>query len=141
MKVRIQTIDGQPLPQYESKGAVCFDLSAREETVIGPRSLGLVPTGVIIEVPEGYAMLLAARSSTPKKKGLLMPHGMGIIDQDYNGPKDENLLQFYNFTDEPVTIEKGERIGQALLVKIGKAEWERVDQISDHSRGGFGSTD
>lgn len=85
-------------------------------------------------------MLLAARSSTPKKKGLLMPHGMGIIDQDYCGPKDENLLQYYNFTDEPVTIEKGERCGQALFVAIARAEWENVDAISRSSRGGFGST-
>lgn len=140
MKVRIKTIGDTPLPQYETSGAVAFDLRAREETVIEPKSLGLVPTGLVIDIPEGYAMLLASRSSTPKKKGLLMPHGMGIIDQDYNGDEDENYLQYFNFTDEPVTIEKGERCGQAMFVRVDRAEWMQVQEMGGESRGGFGST-
>ncbi len=140
MRIRIHTIGDTPLPEYETEGAVAFDLRARERTVIEPRSLGLVRTGLVIEVPKGYTMLLAARSSTPKKKGLLMPHGMGVIDQDYCGPDDENLLQYYNFTDEPVVIEKGERCGQAFFARIAKAEWEMVETIKDTSRGGFGGT-
>jgi len=140
LKVKIQTIGDTPLPEYETEGAVAFDLRAREEVIIQPKSLGLVPTGLIIEIPEGYAMYLAARSSTPKKKSLLMPHGFGIIDRDFCGPTDENLLQYYNFSDEPVTITKGERIGQAMFVRTDRADWEQVEKITDESRGGFGST-
>ena len=79
------------------------------------------------------------RSSTPRKKGLLIPHGAGIIDQDYCGENDEVLLQFYNFTKEDVTVEQGERIGQGTFVKIERAEWTDYEPKQD-SRGGFGST-
>lgn len=140
MNVRIKTIGDTPLPVYETDGAVAFDFRAREESVIEPQSLGFIPTGLIIEVPDGHALLLAARSSTPKKKGLLIPHGMGIIDQDYCGPGDELFLQYYNFTDAPVVIEEGERCGQGLIVRIDRAEWEPTEEIREETRGGFGST-
>lgn len=140
MKVRIKTLDGGRVPAYETDGAVAFDVAAAKQTTIEPRSLGLIPTGLVVEVPDGYALLLCARSSTPKKKGLLIPHGVGIIDQDYCGPEDELLVQYYNFSDEPVTVEEGERCAQGLFVKIGKAEFSQVDELAAASRGGFGST-
>ena len=59
---------------------------------------------------------------------------------DYHGPKDEIGLQVYNFTEQPVMIERGERLMQGLIVPIVRAEWEEVGQIKDSSRGGFGST-
>jgi dUTP pyrophosphatase len=140
MHVRIKTIGDTPLPQYQTAGAVGFDLAAREHTTIKAKSIGLVPTGVIIEVPKGYMLHVGARSSTPKKKGLLVPHGFGVIDQDYCGETDEILLQFYNFTDHDVTVEKGERVGQGIFVQVGVAQWEQVDKMKEQSRGGFGST-
>lgn len=140
MHVRIKAIGDTPLPKYETEGACAFDLSARERTVISSKSLGLVPSGLIIETPPGYMLTVVPRSSTPKRKGLLIPHGIGIIDQDYCGEGDEILLQFYNFTDAEVIVEKGERIGQAVFVKIERAEWVPVEQMRDKTRGGFGST-
>lgn len=141
MKVKIQTIGDTPLPEYETSGAVAFDFRAREETTIEPGKLGLVPTGLIIQTPEGYALMVYPRSSTPRKKSLLIPHGAGIIDQDYCGPEDEILLQFYNFSDKPVTVQKDERIGQGIFIRTDRANWEHVELINKYSRGGFGSTD
>lgn len=140
MKFRIRTLAGGVVPSYETKGAVAFDLSASAKTTIPARSLGLIPTGLVVEVPDGYALLLCARSSTPKKKGLLIPHGVGIIDQDYCGPEDELFVQYYNFTDADVTVAAGERCAQGLLVRVGKADFCVVDELAATSRGGFGST-
>jgi dUTP pyrophosphatase len=140
MHVRIKTIGNTPLPKYETAGAVGFDLTAREKTLIKAKSLGLVPTGCIIEVPAGFMLHVGARSSTPKKKGLLVPHGFGIIDQDYCGEGDEILLQFYNFTDNDVTVEAGERVGQGVFVKVEQATWEKTEHMDKKTRGGFGST-
>ncbi len=141
MKVRIKRIDKElPLPMYETDGSVAFDIVCRVDTVIGPKSIVRVPGNVIVEVPEGYALVVASRSSTPVKKSLWKPHGIGIVDQDYCGESDEIMMQMYNFSDEPVTVKRGERISQGMFVKVDKAEWVEVEEMKKDSRGGFGST-
>ena len=141
MQVSIQRIDlTLPLPQYHSQGAVGFDLITRETTVVSPHAIALVPGNVIVRVPEGYALLVVPRSSLPRKKGLICPHSIGVIDQDYHGEKDEILVQVQNITDQPVTVERGERIAQGIFVKTERAEWEEVLSHGKESRGGFGST-
>lgn len=141
MNVQITRIDTTlELPKYESKGAVGFDFVTRETMTIQPKEIGLIPGNVVIKVPEGYALMIFSRSSMPRKKGLMCPHSVGIIDEDYCGPDDEILVQVYNFTDDPVTVERGERIAQGLFVKVDKAEWTEVDSHDAESRGGFGST-
>lgn len=130
-----------PLPTYETPGAVAFDFVTRETTVIQPKTLGLVPGNVIIETPKGYALLITPRSSLPRKKTLLFPHSIGIVDQDYCGPGDEIMIQVYNFGEEPVTVERGERIAQGMFVKIGQATWIETKENMQKTRGGFGSTD
>lgn len=142
MQVRIQRIDKNlPLPVYETAGSVGFDLVARESVSIEPGKIELIPGNVIVEVPEGYMLAVASRSSTPKKKGLTPPHGFGIIDHDYCGPTDEIKIQVYNFSDMVVAIERGEKIAQGVFVRVDKFEWQEVDSIREESRGGFGSTD
>ena len=141
MKVKIKRIDTTlPLPEYQTSGAVAFDLYSREDLAIAPKTIGLIPTNLIIEIPVGYMLTVVTRSSTPKKKGLLVPHGIGIIDQDYHGAKDEIMLQVYNFTDQEVTIARGERVGQAAFVRVDRGEWDEVSEMKETSRGGFGST-
>lgn len=141
MKVSIKRIDPSlPLPLYHTTGAAAFDIYSRETLTIAAKSLGFIPTNFIIKIPPGYMLVVVPRSSTPKRKGLLSPHGIGIIDQDYCGEKDEIVLQVYNFTEQEVAIERGERIGQATFVPIDRAEWEEVDKIDAPTRGGFGST-
>ncbi|MBS3133329.1 dUTP diphosphatase [Candidatus Woesearchaeota archaeon] len=140
MKVKIKRLDKSlPLPVYKTSGSVGFDISAREDTVIPPKSIALIPGNVIVETPPGYMLLVALRSSTPKKKGLHKPHGIGVIDNDYCGNEDEIKVQVFNSTDSEVKVEKGERIAQGIFVKIDKFEWEETDSMGK-SRGGFGST-
>ena len=129
------------MPVYETAGSVGFDLVARESVSIEPGKIELIPGNVIVEVPVGYMLAVASRSSTPKKKGLTPPHGFGIIDHDYCGPTDEIKIQVYNFSDAAVIIERGEKIAQGVFVRVDKFEWQEVDSIREESRGGFGSTD
>lgn len=129
-----------PLPSYHTRGAVGFDLITRETTTIAPGAIGLVPGNVIVKVPEGYALLILPRSSLPRKKALVCPHSLGVIDQDYHGEKDEIFVQVQNVSDHPVTVERGERIAQGIFVKVEQASWVEVDDHGAESRGGFGST-
>ncbi len=141
MNVTIKRVDkGLPLPVYETAGSVGFDILAREETAIAPHTIALIPGNIIVEVPSDYMLVVASRSSTPKKKGLLTPHGIGIIDHDYCGPEDEIKIQVYNFTDQGVLIHRGDKIAQGVFVHIDKFDWEEVDTMIKPSRGGFGST-
>jgi dUTP pyrophosphatase len=141
-KAKIKRIDKTlPLPVYETNGSVGFDIIARETLEIPSKEIKLVPGNIIVEVPNGYMLMVASRSSTPKKKGLTPPHGLGIIDHDYCGNEDEIKIQVYNFTDESVIVERGEKIAQGVFIRIDKLDWEEVDEMTKDSRGGFGSTD
>lgn len=141
MKVKIKRIDKSlPLPEYKTKGSVAFDLYSRLDMEINPKEVALIPTNLIIQTPKNYMLVAVTRSSTPRKMGLSIPHGIGIIDQDFCGPEDEVHLQVYNFTNETVKINKAERLGQATFVRINKTQWDEVDQIKTKNRGGFGST-
>lgn len=141
VKIKIKRIDVTlPLPEYKTMGAAAFDLYAREDALIQPQTLGYIPTNLIIRTPPGYVLLMASRSSTPKR-GLIIPHGIGIVDADYCGNEDELKCQVYNITKKPVFVARGERIGQALFMKFGKvSQWKEQKEMNKKSRGGFGST-
>ena len=128
-----------PLPERKTSGAAAFDLTAREAVEILPGKVGMVYLNIAVEVPSGHFMLLAARSSI-YKKGLIKPNGIGIIDPDFCGDEDEVRATYYNFTDKPVIIEKGERIAQAVFVPIASFEWNEVEKMDNKNRGGFGTT-
>lgn len=140
MKIKITRIDkALPLPEYKTEGAVAFDIYAREDTVVPPQGTVVVPTNLVIGTPEGYLTLFASRSSS-FKRGCTMANGMGILDPDFCGPDDEVKLPILNYTDTPVTISRGERFAQAMVIPVMKAEWEEVEIIKEASRGGLGST-
>ena len=141
LTVHIRRVDQSlPLPRYESAGAVGFDLASRVAADIAPGELARIPANVIVEVPPGYALLVASRSSTPARWGLLVPHGIGVIDQDYCGPDDEIHIQLLNFRSKPVHVPRGTRLAQGLIVGIARARWLEVDRTGRPSRGGYGST-
>ncbi|HLG79320.1 MAG TPA: dUTP diphosphatase [Ktedonobacteraceae bacterium] len=140
LNVNVKRIDtGLPLPAYATAGSVGFDLVCRVETEIAPRQLGRIPGNLIVQTPPGYMLMLTMRSSTARRKGLLIPNGVGIIDQDYSGAGDELLVSVYNFRDEAVTVQRGERVAQGIFVPIVRVAWQEVDQVGE-GRGGFGST-
>jgi len=141
MKIQIKRIDTSlPLPEYQTDGSVAFDLYSRVDMTIEPKTLGFIPTNLIVKIPEGFMLSVTPRSSTPPKKGLSSPHGIGIVDQDYHGEEDEIKLMLYNYTESQVEIKKGERIGQACFVPIERVEFEEVRKMTKNNRGGFGST-
>jgi dUTP pyrophosphatase len=128
------------LPVYASPGACAFDLSPIEDATIAPGEIVRMRTGLIIRAPEGYTLLIAARSSLPRKYGLCVPQGFGIVDNDFCGPEDELLIQLLNFTKEPTSVKKGDRIVQGMFVPFVRGEFRVIDQLDKPSRGGFGST-
>lgn len=141
MKVKIVRVDKDlPLPKYESLGAVAFDIICRKDTVLKPKEIGLIPSNNIIETPKGYALVLAPRSSMPKKTGLSFPHSIGVIDQDYCGDDDEIMIQVYNPSAKKVTVRRGEKIAQGMFLKVETAGWVEVKSHKKPTRGGFGST-
>jgi len=140
MKVRIKRVeDTLPLPEYQTSGSVAFDIYSRTDLQIPGHETKIAPSNLIIEVPEGYFLMICARSSL-QKKGLMLANGIGIIDQDYHGPEDEIGILLYNSTHDSVKIEKMDRIAQGLILPIIKAEWEEAADMKAASRGGFGST-
>lgn len=141
MKLIIKRIDPSlPLPEYKTPGSVAFDVGSREDAVVPPRGIKIVPANIIICTPPGHMTMIAPRSSLPIKKGLTLANGVGILDQDYCGPNDELHLELLNLTDAPVEVKRGERLAQVIIVKIEKCELEETETIEAPNRNGLGST-
>jgi dUTP pyrophosphatase len=141
MKLRITRLDPTiDLPAYGTNGAAGFDLAASTDLEVPPRTIRLVPTGLVIAVPDGHFLAILARSSTPLKRGLMVANGVGVIDADYCGPSDEIKIQVLNITDAPVQIARGDRLAQGLVLAAPRVEWAEAKAASGASRGGFGST-
>lgn len=96
MKLKIHLIDNSlPLPKYQTAGSVAFDLYSREDVVIKPKEIKIAPANVIVEVPPGFMLMIAPRSSLPVKKGLTLANCVGIFDQDFCGPQDEMKFELF----------------------------------------------
>ncbi len=129
------------LPTYGSAGAAGADLYAclEEPVTIAPGETAWIPTGLALEVPEGCAGLVYARSSLGVKRGLAPANKVGVIDSDYRG---ELRVVLLNHSKEAQTIEHGERVAQFLITPVLQPAYEEVMELSDSARGtgGFGST-
>ena len=142
IQVKIKRISGSyPLPSYNSPGAVGFDFYCVHDSYVHPGQIILIATDVIMEVPEGYMLMIVPRSSTARNVGVTMPNGVGVIDNDYRGENDQIFIQVYNFTNEERFIQTGSKIAQGILVKVAHADFCEVSSMAEVSRGGFGSTD
>lgn len=140
MQVRITRLkDDIAWPAYQTPGAAGFDLASAEDVTILPGQSFLVPTGLIIATPPGHVLILTARSSLFKKKGLMLANGVGTIDSDYCGPNDQLYLSCYNPGQSPVSITKGERLAQGIFLPFVRAEFQE-GLANAPDRGGFGST-
>jgi dUTP pyrophosphatase len=126
-------------PSYATAGAHGFDLCTAEAAEIAPGGIELVGTGLVFATPPGWCLLVCLRSSTPRKFGVIQPHAVGVIDEDYCGPEDELRLQLLNFTAQPTRIPRGSRIAQGVFVRTDRGQWS-VHDPGAGSRGGFGST-
>lgn len=126
-------------PQYMSAGAAGADLSSSEDYFIPAGESVMIETNTAVAIPEGYFGMCCPRSSICNKKGLTLVNSVGVIDSDYTGTI---KFVYKNNSDSSVVIEKGERIGQLLILPFVKAEFVEVEQLGDTERGtgGFGST-
>ena len=129
------------MPHYETKASAGMDLRANnpEAIILQPLERTIVKTGLFIELPIGYEAQVRPRSGLAAKKGITVLNAPGTVDADYRG---EIGVILVNVSNEPFTIENGERIAQLVIAKHERAEWNEVDVLSDTSRGtgGFGST-
>lgn len=129
------------LPQTASEGAACFDLRASLDAplIVEPNQVVLIPTGLAVEIPVGYEMQLRARSGLAAKHGFMLVNGIGTIDADYRG---EIKAIAMVLGKEPLTIQSGDRICQALIAPVLPVKHVEVKEISDTTRGtgGMGST-
>lgn len=129
------------LPERSTKNAAGYDFFNPEQVTIEPGEIKYVKTGIKSIFPTDYALLLLNRSSNPKKKGLLLANGVGLVDADYYGNSDndgEIAFAFMNRLSEPVSIEVGEKLGQGMFVKFGVVSDEV--EVENERSGGFGST-
>jgi dUTP pyrophosphatase len=140
MKILMKLFDNTlPVPAYKSEKAAALDLYARETTIIQPGEVGMVPLNIALQLPPNHWVLMSARSSL-HKKGVLMANGIGVGDEDYCGDNDEYRAALLNYTQKPVTIERGERIVQMIVMQREPVKLEIVEKLDGKDRGGFGST-
>ena len=141
MRLKIRRLDPTiPLPTYGTDEAAGFDLAAAHDAVIAPGQVALIRTGLVIEVPTGHFLGIFARSSTPLKRGLLVANGVGIVDPDYSGPTDEIMVQLVNFIMRDVSVKRGDRLAQGVVLPAPRVTWQEVSDIRTVTRGGFGAT-
>ena len=142
MKVQVKKLNEKAvIPTYGSEFAAGADLYAciDGEITIAPHTTVLIPTGLAIELPAGYAGLIYARSGLATKKGLAPANKVGVVDCDYRGEVKVALL---NHTDIPQTVSAGERVAQLVIAPYLTAQFTEADELSETVRGegGFGST-
>jgi dUTP pyrophosphatase len=141
MRLKITRLDpGVPLPAYGTSESAGFDLAAAHDATIAPKSIALIRTGLVIEVPSGHFLGIFARSSTPLKRGLVVANGVGVVDPDYCGPSDEVMIQVLNVTDADVSVKRGDRLAQGIVLAAPRVVWDDVRDIRVSARGGFGAT-
>ena len=142
VKVNIKKLNENAiLPTYGSEYAAGADLYAcnTEKITIESHKTVLVPTGLSMEIPEGYAGLIYARSGIASKRGLAPANKVGVVDSDYRG---EVMVALHNHSDIDAEIDVNERIAQLVIAPFLKVEFNETNELSDTVRGegGFGST-
>ena len=128
------------LPERSTAVSAGYDFFNPETEIILPNEIKYVKTGIKAAFPEGEMLMLCNRSSNPKKKGLVLVNGVGIVDADYYNNTDnegEIAFAFMNITNEVVLLEAGEKLGQGIFVKFGIVD---DDNAEGTRQGGFGST-
>ncbi|MBS4064365.1 MAG: dUTP diphosphatase [Chitinophagaceae bacterium] len=141
LKVKIINQSNHPLPQYATTGSSGMDLRAyiNETVTLQPLERTLIPTGLFIELPQGYEAQIRPRSGLAMKQGITCLNTPGTIDADYRG---EIKIILINLSNEIQSVQNGDRIAQMVIQKVEQVEWELSVEIeeTERSAGGFGST-
>ena len=140
IEIKLVTKSGN-IPAYETEGSAGMDLKAvlNEPVVLAPGERRLIPTGLFIELPQGYEAQVRARSGLAIKHGITLINCVGTIDSDYRG---EIQVPLVNLGQEDFEIKNGERIAQMVIAKYEQISWKITDELSETERGagGFGHT-
>lgn len=140
-KVKIVNKSAYPVPAYATELSAGMDLKANitEPVTIASLERAMIPTGIYIELPEGYEAQIRPRSGLAAKFGVTVANAPGTVDADYRG---EVKVILVNLSKDPFVINPGERIAQMVIAKYEKIEWKEVEELGDTERGdgGFGST-
>lgn len=138
-QVRLVNKSPHPLPEYQTVGSAGMDLRVflQEPVTLQPLERRLMPTGLYMELPQGYEAQIRPRSGLAIKRGLTLINTPGTIDSDYRG---EIMVPLVNLSGEPQTINDGERIAQMVIAKYEQISWEVVTELESTERGagGFG---
>ena len=142
MKVKVVNKSNNALPSYETKNSAGMDLRAYlpdGPVTLQPMQRALIPTGLYIEIPEGYEGQVRPRSGLAFKHGITVLNTPGTIDADYRGELKQILI---NLSNEPFVINNGDRIAQIVFARCEQAEMVEVEELSETERGagGFGHT-
>lgn len=141
MELKVQFVrEGIPVPSYAHPGDAGLDLYAAEEVTLKPFERALVPTGIKIAIPEGYAGFVQPKSGLALKHGLSIVNTPGLIDAGYRGEVGVILINLD--PAETITIAKGQKIAQLVIQRVENVTVSVVDELDDTTRGegGFGST-
>jgi len=141
MRLAIKRLDSDlPLPRYAHTGDAGLDLFAAEDVVLQPFERALIPTGVAVAIPEGYAGFVQPRSGLAIKQGLSLVNTPGLIDSHYRGEIKVIAINLDSAT--PIAVTRGDKIAQLVLQPIASAELVEVAELDETARGegGFGST-
>lgn len=141
MQVKIINQSPHPNPEYATAGSAGMDLRANliEPLMLKPNETVLIPTGIFIELPEGFEAQIRPRSGLALKHQITIPNAPGTIDSDY---RNEIKVILINLSKQDFLIQNGDRIAQMVIAKYEKIDWLTVDSLSETERGlgGFGST-
>lgn len=139
--IRVVNRSRHPLPEYATPGASGMDVRALldKDLVLAPMERTLVPTGLFMEIPEGYEVQVRPRSGLAIKQGITCLNTPGTIDSDYRG---ELKVILINLSGEAQTLRDGDRIAQLVVQKVERASWEEAEALgaTDRADGGFGHT-
>ena len=141
INIKIVNTSANPLPQYATNGSSGMDIRASLDipVTLQPLERTLIPTGLFVEIPNGYEIQIRPRSGLAIKQGITCLNTPGTIDSDYRG---EIKIILINLSSEEQVINQGDRIAQMIIQKIERAEFEQVEFLNETERaaGGFGHT-
>lgn len=141
MKVQVINKSAYYLPEYATEKSAGMDLKANidDPITLNPLERAMIPTGLSIALPDGTEAQIRPRSGLAAKHGISVLNAPGTIDADYRG---EIKVILVNLSNEPFTINPGERIAQMVVARYERVEWEAVETLDETERGagGFGST-
>ena len=141
IQIKIVNTSSNPLPEYATKGASGMDIRASLDIplTLQPLERNLIPTGLFVEIPQGYEIQIRPRSGLAIKQGITCLNTPGTIDSDYRG---EIKIILINLSSEEQVIHPGDRIAQMIIQKTERAEFEQVEFLNNTERaaGGFGHT-